>query len=191
MIGHLMSQLVEIEIRENWPAAAPMFISEVDMWAHRPFTAMLWSGVFENHPDLKLVFTETGCSWILETLRGLEFKADMPLFAHFTKNLSLRPSEYFQRQCYIGASFMPVHEGVMREAIGIDRLMWGSDYPHMEGTWPSTMDSLQTTFADYEEGEARTILGEAAVNVYGFDANQLEPIVDRIGHSLSDITGRA
>jgi predicted TIM-barrel fold metal-dependent hydrolase len=81
------------------PAATPMFISEVDMWAHRPFAALLWSGVFEKHPDLKLVFTEAGCSWILETLRNLQFKADNPIFAHFTKNLSLTPTEYGFPDC--------------------------------------------------------------------------------------------
>jgi len=172
------------------PSATAMYISEVDMWAHRPFTALVWSGAFERHPDLKFVLTETGCSWILETLRLLEFKADIPLFKHFTKDLSLRPTEYFQRQCYIGASFMPPHEGVDRHKIGIDKLMWGSDYPHMEGTWPNTMDSLQKTFGDYPEDEIRTILGITAAKVYGFDLDALSSIGDKVGPSLSDIAGR-
>ncbi|MGE4605672.1 MAG: amidohydrolase family protein, partial [Myxococcota bacterium] len=168
-------------------SSTAMYISEVDMWAHRPFTALVWSGAFERHPDLKFVLTETGCSWILETLRLLEFKADIPLFKLFTKDLTLRPTEYFQRQCYIGASFMPPHEGVDRHDIGIDKLMWGSDYPHMEGTWPNTMDSLQKTFGSYPEDEIRTILGTTAAEVYGFDLDTLKPIGDKIGPALSDI----
>ena len=169
------------------PAATAMFISEVDMWAQRPFTAMMWSGVFERHPKLKYVLTETGCSWILEKLRVLEFKADNPIFKHFTKDLSLRPSEYFQRQCFIGASFMPAHEGVDRHRIGVDKLMWGSDYPHLEGTWPNTMKCLRDTFSEYPEDEIRTILGSVALDVYGFDAEQLRAVADRVGPSLSDI----
>ena len=55
------------------PAATAMYISEVDMWAHRPFAALVWSGAFERHPNLKYVLTETGCSWILETIRVMEF----------------------------------------------------------------------------------------------------------------------
>jgi len=159
------------------------------MWAQRPFTALLWSGVFEKHPDLKLIFTETGCSWILEALRKLKFKADNPIFAHFTKDLSLAPEEYFQRNCFIGASFLPVHEIGDRYKIGVDKLMWGSDYPHMEGTWPNTMHKLRETFSEVAEDEIRTMLGDTAVDVFGFDRPKLRGVADRIGPQLSDITG--
>jgi predicted TIM-barrel fold metal-dependent hydrolase len=172
------------------PAATAMYISEVDMWAHRPFTAMLWSGAFERHPNLKFVLTETGCSWILETLRVLEFKADIPFFKHFTKNLSLRPSEYFERQCFIGASFLPPHEGADRHRIGVDKLMWGSDYPHLEGTWPNSTDALRETFGSYPEHETRAILGRNAAGVYGFDLEKLLPISDKVGPSLADIASK-
>ena len=172
-------------------AATAMFISEVDMWAHRPFTAMLWAGAFERHPGLRLVLTESGCSWILETLRLLEYKAGNPLFKYFSRDLSLSPTEYFQRQCYIGASFMPHHEGRDRYEIGLDRLLWGSDYPHLEGTWPDTADYLRSTFADYPESEIRALLGGNATEVYAFDVEKLDEAAQRIGPELSEITGRA
>jgi predicted TIM-barrel fold metal-dependent hydrolase len=171
------------------PAATAMYISEVDMWAHRPFAALVWSGAFERHPNLKFILTETGCSWILETLRVLEFKADLPIFGHFTTHLTLRPSEYFQRQCYLGASFLYPHEGEDRHRIGLDKLMWGSDYPHLEGSWPNTMDSLRATFGNYPESEIRTMLGGTLMEVLGFDPELLVPIGDRIGPALSEITG--
>ena len=170
-------------------AATAMYISEVDMWAHRPFTALMWSGAFERHEHLKFVLTETGCSWILETLRLLEYKADLPIFKYFTKDLSLRPSEYFRRQCFIGASFMPPNEGEDRHKIGLDKLMWGTDYPHLEGTWPNTMESLRKTFADYPADEIHALLGTNAARVYDFDLETLGPIRDRIGPHLSDIRG--
>jgi predicted TIM-barrel fold metal-dependent hydrolase len=173
------------------PSATAMFISEVDMWAHRPFTALMWSGAFERHPNLKYVLTEQGCSWILEWLRVLEFKAANPIFKYFTKDLSLTPTEYFQRQCYLGASFLRPEEGGDRHKIGVDRLMYGTDYPHMEGTWPNTMDALRETFGSYPEHETRAILGTNALAVYDFDLGQLGPIAEKIGPSLSDITGAA
>tara|TARA_R110000823_G_scaffold27609_12_gene80409 strand:- start:9758 stop:11020 length:1263 start_codon:yes stop_codon:yes gene_type:complete len=169
------------------PSATPMYISEVDMWAQRPFKALLWSGVFERHPNIKLVFTETGCGWILEMLRVLDFKIDNPIFAHFTKELSLTPREYFQRNCYIGASFLPRHEVGSRHAIGIDKLMWGSDYPHMEGTWPNTLNKLRETFHDVPEAEIRSMLGETAIDVFGFDRAQMEAAAARIGLDISSI----
>lgn len=169
------------------PAATAMYITEVDMWAHRPFAALVWSGAFERHPNLRFVLTETGCSWILETLRVLEFKADLPIFGHFTKELSLRPSEYFARQCFLGASFLPAHEARDRHAIGVDKLMWGSDYPHLEGTWPNTMDALRDTFGDMPEDETRAILGANAASVYGFDLERLAPIAEKVGPDLEDL----
>lgn len=170
-------------------SATAMYISEVDMWAHRPFAALMWSGAFERHPGLKFVLTETGCSWILETLRLLEFKADLPIFRYFSKGLSLRPSEYFARQCWLGASFMPRNEGEDRHRIGLDKLMWGTDYPHLEGTWPHTRKALRETFADYPEDEIRTLLGGNACDVYGFDPARLAPVVERIGLEVSMLRG--
>ena len=171
------------------PAATAMYISEVDMWAHRPFAALVWSGAFERHPGLQLVLTETGCSWILETLRVLEFKADLPFFKHFHQGLSLRPSEYFQRQCHLGASFLPAHEAVDRHRIGVDKLMWGSDYPHLEGTWPNTLAALRATFGPLPEGEIRPMLGGNALALYGFDAERLTSVAARIGPRLEDVVG--
>ena len=159
------------------------------MWAQRPFTAMLWGGVFERHPGIKYMLTETGVGWVAEKLRVLEFKAASPMFKHFSRGLSLTPSGYFARNCWIGASFMPEHEGRFRHQIGVDRLMWGSDYPHLEGTWPNTMKALNETFALYPEQEIRDILGLNAAKAYGFDVAALTPVADRIGPTLSAIRG--
>jgi len=168
-----------------------MFISEVDMWAQRPFKALLWSGAFERHPNLKMVFTETGCAWILEMIRVLNFKADNPLFAHWKKGLTKTPMEYFQQNCYLGASFLPKHEVGYRYDIGIDKLMWGSDYPHMEGTWPHTMDSLRNTFSEVPEQEIRQMMGIGAADVFGFDLAQMRALADKIGPEISSIKTQA
>jgi hypothetical protein len=171
------------------PSATAMFISEVDMWAQRPFTAMLWAGVFERYPNLKYMLTETGVGWVVEKLRVLDFKAASPMFKHFNRGLSMTPSGYFARNCWLGASFMPEHEGRFRHQIGVDRLMWGSDYPHLEGTWPNTMKALNETFALYPEQEIRDILGLNAANAYGFDVAALGPVAERIGPTLSAVRG--
>ena len=173
------------------PSATAMFISEVDMWAQRPFTALLWSGAFERHPSLKYVFTEAGSGWVGEKLRVLEFKADNPIFKHFTKDLSLSPSEYFERQCYIGASFLPRHEAHYCQEIGVSKFMWGSDYPHLEGSWPSSLKSLTETFYDFAEEDIRAILGLNAARVYGFDVDNLSTIAQEIGPSIAQIRGEA
>jgi predicted TIM-barrel fold metal-dependent hydrolase len=172
-------------------SATPMFISEVDMWAQRPFTAMMWSGAFERHPNLKYILTEVGTGWVGEKLRVLEFKADHPIFKHFTKDLSLSPSEYFERNCYLGSSFLPRHEARFCKEIGVHKIMWGSDYPHLEGTWPNTREALTETFYDFAEEDIRAILGLNAANVYGFDVDALLPVAQEIGPSIAEIRGEA
>jgi len=69
--------------------------------------------------------------------------------------------------------------------------MWGSDYPHLEGTWPNTLKSLNETFGDYPEEEIRAILGLNAAQVYGFDLDELRPIADEIGPTVEQIRGEA
>lgn len=171
----------------NDVTAAAMFIHEVDSWAHRPWGALVWSGAFERHPNLKFVLTETGCSWILNHLRMMEHKWDNPIFAHFTQKMSLRPREYFQRQCYLGASFLAPHEGEDRHKIGVDRMMYGTDYPHLEGTWPNTKAEMQKTMGQYDEADIRQLLGGTALEAYAFDEEQLRPIALRVGPELADI----
>jgi predicted TIM-barrel fold metal-dependent hydrolase len=169
------------------PASTAMFISEVSWYAHRPFTAFLWAGVFERHPNLKLVMTEQGCSWIHETLNMLERHYDSPYFKYFHTDLSLRPTEYFQRQCYFGASFLHPADCENRHRIGVDRIMWGSDYPHLEGTWPHTLDSLRETFGRVPEDELRAMLGETAAEVFGFDTEKLAKVAESIGPTPEQI----
>lgn len=171
----------------NVEASTPLYISEVSMWAHRPFPAMLWAGAFERYPGLKLIFTESGCAWVLEMMRQLDRTYADPMFAHFRRNLPLTPSEYFARNCRLGASFMGPEEGKFRHDIGLSTIMWGTDYPHLEGTWPNTMTKMQETFSDYPEEEIRAMLGTNAAETYGFDTEKLAPIVDRIGPTLEEI----
>jgi hypothetical protein len=65
--------------------------------------------------------------------------------------------------------------------VGVDRILWGSDYPHYEGTFPYTRQALRLTFADVRPDETRLMLGENAARLYGFDLAALAPIAERVG----------
>lgn len=68
--------------------------------------------------------------------------------------------------------------------------MWGSDYPHMEGTWPHMIDSLRETFSDVAENQIRRMLGTNTCDVFDFDMNKIRIIGDRIGPEIHAITGK-
>jgi predicted TIM-barrel fold metal-dependent hydrolase len=73
--------------------------------------------------------------------------------------------------------------------IGVDKMMWGSDYPHPEGTWPHTGEQLRETFREVPEDELRPIVGLNAAKVYNFDVERLQPIVERIGPTVGELAG--
>ena len=75
----------------------------------------------------------------------------------------------------------------MRHGIGVNTMMWGSDYPHPEGTWPHTRERLHQTFEGVPEGEMRAMLGENAVGVYGFDREKLAAEAERVCPLPSEI----
>ena len=65
--------------------------------------------------------------------------------------------------------------------------MWGSDYPHTEGSYPYSREALRASFADAPESEVRTMLGDTAAHVYGFDLDALDQIAARVGPTVAEI----
>jgi hypothetical protein len=76
---------------------------------------------------------------------------------------------------------MPRREAELRHAIGLGNIMWGSDFPHPEGTWPTTAAQMHETFDGLPEDELVAMLGGTCADVYGFDRAALAPIAARIG----------
>ena len=69
----------------------------------------------------------------------------------------------------------------MRHEIGVETIMWGTDYPHPEGSWPFTQDQMLDTFGGLPEDEIEKMLGGNAASFYNIDTEKLAPLVDRIG----------
>ena len=106
---------------------------------------------------------------------------------NFAPKLRMLPSEYFDRNVFIGSSNTRRREIANRFEIGVGNIMWGNDFPHPEGTWPHTREWLRETFWDCPVPDTRRILGENAAEVYGFDVAKLAPLVERIGPSPEDL----
>jgi predicted TIM-barrel fold metal-dependent hydrolase len=80
--------------------------------------------------------------------------------------------------------FLRKREADMRHAIGVRNMLWGSDYPHYEGSWPHSEQMLRDALGDVPPAEIRAILSENAATVYGFDLPALDAIGARIGPDL-------
>ncbi len=171
----------------NHAGSLGIFLYEISWWAHRPFQFLTWSGVFERHPKLRFVMTEQGATWVLPALEQLDGQYQLPMFRHMRRELPRKPSEYFRSNCYLGAAFMDGDVMKLRHEIGVDKLMWGSDYPHIEGTWPHTRQKLADAFASVPRAECATMLGATAAEVYGFDVDKLSKLASEIGPHLDGI----
>jgi hypothetical protein len=140
--------------------------------------------VFDRYPELTLAFTEVRADWVPATLRAFDARFDAG-----EVHLPRPPTEYWHRNCMAGASSIKRSEVRLRDEIGVERLMFGRDYPHAEGTWPNTFDWLRDAFSAVPEAEARLILGENAVRCYGLDSQRLRRLADRIGPPPDDVLG--
>ena len=161
--------------------------------ARRTIWHLMFGGVFDRYPELRLVLTEGGVDWAPGQFSYLDWLYDGSNFAAASARRHLfkcRPSEYLRRgQILFGASFMTLLESQLRLEIGVENLMFGTDFPHFECTTPNTREWLRATWAaaGVSAEQARLMAGATAIEVYGFDAARLSEIADRIGHSVADV----
>jgi predicted TIM-barrel fold metal-dependent hydrolase len=163
---------------------------EFPWFAHRPLWWLLWSGVLERHPGLRLVFTEQHSDWVPSVLAKMDHSYQFGKYKDDIKSIVPRlPSEYWKRQCYVGSSILSRNDLAQRHLIGVDNMMFGADFPHPEGTLPRTLHYLQATVGTMglAEGEARSFLGETAVKVFNLDATALAALADEDGYQMADV----
>jgi predicted TIM-barrel fold metal-dependent hydrolase len=135
----------------------------------RTLTVFIFSGVLERFPGLKLVSAENNVGWLPFVIQRWDQAHASSRYMQTTP-LKLRPSEYFHRQVY--ATFIDDSVGVEnRHQIGIDNIMWSSDYPHTASTWPHSQDIIARDFKAAPEEEKWKIVRENVIALYDLDLN--------------------
>lgn len=185
----------------TYPGAMSIAKFEISMMARIcPMDHLVYGGVFERHPRLRLVTTESPGLWWRFVLKEMDsiYLTDTRSYGPAEKERVPRlPSEYAAEQVWIGASFQARFEA--QDAIEdgyVDRVIWGSDYPHFEGTYqyeatgpngePMTWASLRFTYAGLPEDEVRRMLGGNAMDAYDFDYLALCRVAERINAPTFD-----
>ncbi|MDH3704603.1 MAG: amidohydrolase [Acidimicrobiia bacterium] len=177
------------------PSAMIMYISEVGFYSQRPLVHMIMSGVFERFPGLRVVLTETAASWLRSLFEQLDGTMSRITRTGATGEIRYRPeamlpqlpSDYFHQNFWMGVSQPRPTDAAALDFIGVDRFMWGSDYPHDEGTYPFTREHLRQVFLDRTTDEKAAILGGNAAAFYDFDLEALQPLADRIGPTVAEL----
>jgi predicted TIM-barrel fold metal-dependent hydrolase len=138
----------------------------------RTFTTLILSGVLERFPSLKVISAELNCGWLPYFLHRLDERFDARGIRFrgtpFSTKLTLRPSEYFRRQLY--ATFIDDTFGIAhRHAIGVDNILWSSDFPHSATFWPKSREKIAQDFQGVSDEEKDKILWRNTAKLYGFD----------------------
>jgi predicted TIM-barrel fold metal-dependent hydrolase len=183
------------------PGAGAILTEEVEGAAGRNMWHLIFSGAFDRHPALKLVITEVAGRWFIDASNKMDAVFDAPTFAGpiLRSFLKKRPSEYIRSNVYFGVSMMSRTEAELVIEHGlVDRVMYGTDYPHPEGTWlyfdegdesrrSVTRLAIASTFHDLDEADVRKMLGLNAIACYGLDGDTLRDVASRIGPRLDEV----
>ena len=131
---------------------------------------MLTSTLFDRHPRLRLVLAEADIGWLPWLLNRVD-RGHERYARQNGIHTKLQPSEYFHRN--VSASFIVDRVGVFtREFMGVENLMWSSDYPHTDSTWPRSRESIEHDFAGVPEADRIKMTCTNAAKLYGFKVRQ-------------------
>ncbi len=168
--------------------ADALWVFEMTFMVQRGYCQLIMGGVFERFPELRFILTESGCAWappLLRRLDGIHMSQKMGATGEvdFSKSkvLAEPPSFYARRNCWYGASFPSTRDIEGRDYVGVDRILWGNDYPHYEGCYPYSRENMRLAFEGVDRKEVRMMLGENAAKLYGFDLEALRPRAEEIG----------
>jgi predicted TIM-barrel fold metal-dependent hydrolase len=162
---------------------------------------MLLSGVFEKFPGLKYVLTELGGGWLKDFGKRLDgliknVKQGSQGELRFTEDMAPKrlASEYIYENVYLGVSMASKWDVENRDVVAEGHWMWGSDYPHDEGTHPFTREHLRLSMEGIPTEEKRKLLAGNCAELYDFDMKALDreaakhgPLVSELDTPLKDI----
>ncbi len=164
-----------------------LWAMEMSFYVQRGYTTLIMGGVFERFPNLHYILTESGSAWAPRLMRQMDamymaWKAGYigEIDTSMDPALKELPSFYAKRNCWYGASFPSIADIKGRDIVGVDRVLWGNDYPHSEGCYPYSRENMRFAFSDVDEKEVRMMLGENAAMLYNFDLEALASAAKKV-----------
>jgi predicted TIM-barrel fold metal-dependent hydrolase len=153
--------LYDIFRRDPTPQAA-IFTSMPALALSEAIAWWILTGTLERFPGLKIVFVEPSLYWVPGFVASLDRKAEV----YDLPGVRLKPSEYFRRN--MSLTFMDDEVGLgLRQLVGIENILWSTDFPHPATTWPNSQAVVARQFADIPDNERDLICSGNAARVYG------------------------
>jgi predicted TIM-barrel fold metal-dependent hydrolase len=166
----------------GWPLSIHVTLSTAPPAAHRAklpgygrfmntpgiLVDMMFAGIFDRFPDLRIVVAEVDCGWVPFFKEQLDNNYHR-MSLHTDIKLAELPSRYIER--HVHYTYITDPFGLAnRHRIGVDRILWSSDYPHQSADWPYSWKTIQTSMSGIPSDEVDMILAGNAARLYGFGA---------------------
>jgi predicted TIM-barrel fold metal-dependent hydrolase len=145
-------------------AARAASITQFQMHMADVLMSVIFAGVLEHRPGLKIVIGEAGTGWIPYILDRMDAEWE-DQFKEL--DLKMRPSEYWYRQCYATYQSDPIGVKLLDE-LGADNIMWGSDFPHPDGVWPDSQEYIERELGHLPAEVKKKIVCDNAAKLYRF-----------------------
>ena len=130
------------------------------------FVNLFSFGTLERHPNLRFVLAESGTGWIPYVVQEMDYRLQKEAGLKGTSMLNERPSDIFRRQVW--ATYQADLVGLnLVDFFGDGHMLWASDYPHADGTWPYSDEVVKRETAHLSEGVRRKILRDNAIALFG------------------------
>ncbi|MDA1035768.1 MAG: amidohydrolase family protein [Chloroflexi bacterium] len=131
----------------------------------KPFTGLFNLGVLERHPKLRFVLAESGTGWVPFVVQEMDFRYNRLFETRKDVSLKELPSDVFKRQVW--ATYQTDFVGLnLVDFFGEGHMMWASDYPHHDSTWPFSQEIVEKETGHLEPAVARAILRDNAASLY-------------------------
>ena len=125
-------------------------------------TDLMFTGVFDRFPEMRVIMAEFNIGWIPNFIYACQDELNLGRAKPVPE---LRPAEYFQRNIWCSLIDDPIG-GHMVDQIGVDRVVWSSDYPHYECSWPNSREYVERNFSGLPEETVRKITRENIIKLY-------------------------
>ncbi len=128
---------------------------------------LLFAGVLDRYPDLTFVSAETGIGWLPWLLESCDYAWEKGrLWNHGLPN---RPSDLFRQHCYVDFWYELSAIQQYREFIGVDRIMWETDFPHPTALWPDTEKFLAKALKGVPKADQDKMMFENAIKAFNLE----------------------
>jgi len=164
--------------RPDPEAAVPDMVDRFNKYGFRgsiQITQLIWAGVFDRFPKLGVYIAEVQIGWIPNWLDQLDNEYGRQRYwverVYGLPQLAKFPSEYAREHAYWGFNRNPAGVRIARREMGVDKVMWANDFPHLESDWPNSKRVLEESFVGVPDDEQYKMIAGNAIEFFHLDNN--------------------